>query len=217
MTDFAQQRFNMVENQVRPNNVTDTRIADRMHAIPRERFVPKARRGLSYVDEPVQIADGRYLIPAMPFAKLLQLADIEAGNSVLVIGCGLGYGAAIAAGLAESVIAIDEDADLVAAANDTLADLGIDNAAVIEGSLPEGVANQGPYDVIFVEGAVQAVPQALLDQLADGGRLVAFVTEGTTGKAVIYTNSGGAIGARQDFDAVVPPLPGFEKAPEFAL
>ncbi len=217
MTDFAQQRFNMVENQVRPNSVTDPRIAARMHDIPRERFVPKQRRDLAYVDEPVMIAAGRYLIPAMQFAKLLQLADIESSDSVLVIGCGRGYGAAIAAGLAESVIALDEDEDLVAAANDTLADLGIDNAAAVAGTLTEGIAAQGPYNVIFVEGAVQDVPQALLDQLADGGRLVAFMADGTFGKAVIYTKSDGHIGMRQDFDAVVPSLPGFEKAPEFAL
>ncbi|MEN8721732.1 MAG: protein-L-isoaspartate O-methyltransferase [Alphaproteobacteria bacterium] len=217
MTDFAQQRFNMVESQVRPNNVTDPRIAARMHDIPREQFVPKPRRALAYVDEPVLIADGRYLIPAMQFSKLLQLAGIEADDSVLVVGCGLGYGAAIAAGLAESVIAVDEDEALVAAANDTLADLGIDNAAVVEGVLSEGMAKQGPYDVIFVEGAVSEVPQNLLDQLADGGRLVAFLANGTFGKAVIYTKTDGHVGMRQDFDAVVPPLPGFEKAPEFAL
>ncbi len=217
MTDFAQQRFNMVENQVRPNNVTDPRIAARMHDIPREQFVPKQRRGLAYVDEPVLIAEGRYLIPAMQFAKLLQLADIEADDSVLVVGCGLGYGAAIAAGLAESVIAVDEDEALVAAANDILADLGIDNAAVVEGALAEGIAKQGPYDVIYIEGAVSEVPQTLLDQLADGGRLVAFVANGTFGKAVIYTKTDGHVGQRQDFDALVPALPGFDKAPEFAL
>jgi len=217
MTDFAQQRENMVENQVRPNGVTDIRIASRMRTVARELFVPKQRRSLAYVDEPVAIGAGRYLMPSMQFAKLVQLAEIEGGNSALVIGAGLGYGVAIVAGLADSVVAIDQDEEMVAAANELLADQGIDNAAVIEAALNEGAANQGPYDVILIEGAVEEVPAGLFDQLAEGGRLVAFLSGEGSGKAVLYTKVDGIIGQRLGFDAVVPPLPGFEKEQTFAL
>lgn len=217
MTDFAQQRENMVENQVRPNGVTDVRIASTMRSVPREVFVPKQRRDLAYVDEPVKIADGRYLMSAMPFAKMVQLAEINAEDSVLVVGTGLGYGAAVIAGLADSVIAIDQDEELVAQANELLADQGIDNAAVIAAQLNEGAANQGPYDVIFVEGAVEEIPQSLIDQLAEGGRLIAVQSEGSTGKAVALNKVDGLVGRRMGFDAVVPALPGFEKASEFAF
>jgi hypothetical protein len=136
MTDFAVQRQNMVESQVRPNGITDARVIDAMAAVPRELFVPEERRALAYMDEDVLVAvtpDGgrRWLMEPMTFARLLQLAEIGPGEVVLDVGCATGYSTAVIAALAESVIAVEEDQVLAEEATARLGELGITNAAVV--------------------------------------------------------------------------------------
>lgn len=216
MTDFNIARANMVESQVRPNGITDHRIIAAMAEIPRENFVPASRRDIAYVDDDLEIADGRYLTEPMIFARLVQLAEIRPEDRVLHVGAASGYGTAVLARLAARVVALESDAGLAAMARDNLA--GDKSVSVAEGPLVEGRKAEGPFDVIVIEGRVAEVPEALLAQLADGGRLVAVVGEGEPAKASIWTVKGKARGLRTAFDAAIPALPGFgKKQPAFVF
>ncbi len=214
MPAYDAARANMVENQVRPNKVTDFRVLDAMAAVPRERFVPKKFAGIAYVDEDIAVSPGRYLMEPMVLARLLQAAAIESGDVVLDIGCATGYSTAVLARLADTVVAVESDTDLAETAVALMTELDADNTAVVTGELAEGYANQAPYDVIVLGGAVDEVPRALSDQLVEGGRLVAVVTGGDgggnrVGRATLMRRLHGALSSRVLFDASVPPLPGF--------
>jgi protein-L-isoaspartate(D-aspartate) O-methyltransferase len=214
MTDFAVQRQNMVESQVRPNGITDARVIDAMAAVPRELFVPEDRRTLAYMDEDVLVAitaEGarRWLMEPMTLARLLQLAEIGPDEVVLDIGCATGYSTAVIAALAESVIAVEEDSVLAEEATARLGELGITNAAVINAPHANGLPGEAPFDVIFINGRVPALPRPLLEQLKDGGRLVAVVGEVAVSPALLCTRHGQAFSSRAHYDASVAALPGF--------
>jgi protein-L-isoaspartate(D-aspartate) O-methyltransferase len=217
MSDFAAARTKMVDSQLRTENVTDYDILAAMSDIPRERFVPAGQGRLAYVDRDVPIAAARYLMEPAPFARLLQIAEVGRSDIVLDVGCGTGYSAAVLARLADSVVALESDADLAGSASATLMDLGVANAAVVTGPLEEGYPSEGPFDVIVVEGAVEVVPDALLSQLKEGGRLVAVVGYGRAAAAKVFTRSAGEVGSRDAFDAAVMPLPGFRKPQAFVF
>ena len=202
-------RFNMIEAQIRTNNVTDVRIHAALDAVMRERFVPNAKRALAYADVPVEIAPGRYLLDPRSFAKALQLLRVTAEDKVLDVGCGTGYSSAVLGRLARNVIALEQDADLVRVAAGLLETLP--NVQITQGALIEGFKDGGPYVVIFVNGAIEAQPDTLLSQLAEGGRLVAFLQSGAQGRATLYLKEQGQVGHRSDFDANVPLLAGFKK------
>jgi protein-L-isoaspartate(D-aspartate) O-methyltransferase len=208
-------RFNMVEAQIRPSNVTDPRILAAMNAVARERFVPRAAVALAYADVPVAVAPGRYLMDPRSLAKLIQLAEIQADDRVLDVGCATGYSSAVLARLAAEVIALEQDADLVRAASELLAN-PVGKVEVVQGGLVEGVKGQAPYDVIFVNGAIEEVPETLLGQLAEGGRLVAVLKDGQS-RAWLFLKENGRIGRRPDFDADIPVLAGFRKAMGFVF
>jgi protein-L-isoaspartate(D-aspartate) O-methyltransferase len=219
MTDFAQSRRKMVDNQLRTNDVTDHRILDAMEWVPRERFIPASKQAIAYIDEelPVNSAATRFLMKPHVFGKLIQMAGVRESDVVLVVGAGSGYSAAVLSRLAASVVAVEEDADLAASAGEVLIDLGIENAAVIEGRLTEGCASEGPYDVIVIDGAVEEVPDTLLGQLKADARLVVIVGQGGAAMARVYQNSGGVVASRFGFNASTALLPGFEKAAEFVF
>ena len=223
MTDFNIARFNMVESQIRPNDVTDRRLLDALGVVAREEFLPSSRRAVAYMDEDVLIgtfgeeATSRYLMEPMPFARLVQAADVRSSDLVLDVGCATGYSAAVLSQLADSVVALEADESLASMATETLMNQGIDNVAVVTGSLPEGYPSEGPYDVIFLAGAVDEVPNKLLDQLGDGGRLVAVVGGGPVGKAMVYVKHDKATSGRVIFDAATPPIPGFRKEQGFVF
>ena len=219
-SDFAEQRLKMVDGQVRTTDVTAPGIIAAMLEIPREQFVPARRRSLAYIDEDIELtlpgdSDARFLMEPSPFAKLVQLADVGSGDFVLDVGCATGYSAAVLSRLASSVIALECDAGLAAAATENLSRLGYDNVVVVEGPLQEGYAPEAPYDVIFVGGAVDEVPAALFDQLKDGGRLVAVTGSGNSGVARIYVKDDGIVSSRRGFNAAVRALPGFHSEPAF--
>jgi protein-L-isoaspartate(D-aspartate) O-methyltransferase len=202
-------RFNMIETQIRTNDVTDVRIHAALDAVARERFVPTAKQALAYADVPVEIAPGRYLLDPRSFAKALQLVRIAAGDKVLDVGCGTGYSSAVLGRLARNVVALEQDADLVRIASGLLE--GLPNVQITQGALIEGFKDGGLYDVIFVNGAIEAQPDTLLSQLQEGGRLVAFLQSGAQGRATLYLKEHGQVGHRADFDANVPLLAGFKK------
>jgi len=220
MGDYLQSRKRMVDNQLRTNDVTDHRILDAMEWVPREQFVLPSKRPVAYIDEEVAISDaapGRRLMRPHVFGKLLQLAQIKPDNVVLLIGGGTGYSSAVLSRLAASVVAVEENANLVAAATENLMTLGIDNAAVIEGALVEGCASEGPYDVIVVDGAVENVPEAILAQLKPDGRLVTVEGQGGAASAMVYQGSDTVVSGRFGFNASVSLLPGFSGKAEFVF
>ncbi len=217
MIDFARARTTMVDCQIMPNGVTRNDVLEAFLLVPREAFVPSAMKALSYIDEDIEVGDDRYLMEAMSLAKLIQLAEVQDTDIVLDIGCATGYSTALLARLASSVVALECDEALAASATANLSEQSADNAVVVTGPLEKGYAKEGPYDVIFVGGAMGAVPQTLLDQLKVGGRLVGVIGQGNAARAVLYTNVGGIIGSRSPFNSAVEPLPGFEVAQTFVF
>ena len=209
MTNFAAARHNMVESQVRPNGITDHRIIDAMAQVKREDFVPAERKTIAYLDEDVQLKEGRFLIEPMAFARMIHLALIKPTDRVLVVGAGTGYGAKIISMLAKSVVALESDPELAGLARDFLA--GTDGVEVVEGSLAEGYAARAPYDVIIVEGRIAAVPESLFAQLANEGRIVAAVGNTDVSKMQIATLTDGHRSSRSAFDVSIAPLPGFAR------
>lgn len=218
--DFERLRAKMVDGQLRTTDVNNVPLLDAFMSVPREAFVAARLKPLAYIDEDLEITSSssqkrRFLMEPSPFAKLLQLADIGPTDLVLDVGATTGYSAAILSRIAGSVIALEDDAALADAATAHLAELGFDNVAVVQGALPAGYASEAPYDVIVIEGAVDEVPQALFDQIKDGGRLVVVEGHGNAGVATLYVKQGDVVSARRGFNAAVKPLPGFQKEPAF--
>jgi protein-L-isoaspartate(D-aspartate) O-methyltransferase len=214
MTESA--RFNMIEGQIRTSAVTDPRVLAAMAAVAREHFVPSAKKALAYADVPVQVAPGRWLLDPRSFAKLLQLARIGAEDRILDVGCATGYSSAVLARLGGRVVALEQDADLVRIASGLLAHAE-GQIELTQGALIEGFKQGGPYDAIVVNGAIEQRPDALLAQLAEGGRLVTVMRDGGQGHAILFLKENGGIGRRVEFDAEVPLLAGFKKAVGFVF
>lgn len=220
MLDFATARRMMVEGQVRTADVTDPRLLGAMLALPRERFLPASRAPLAYLDLDVPLSDGesdRRLLKPMVLAKLIQAADIVETDRVLDVGCGTGYSAMLLAALAGSVVGLEEDATLARRAETLLAEAAVANARIVSGPLALGAPQQGPFDVIVLEGAAEIIPTALVDQLKNGGRLLCVLGRGPGGKAMLYRLIDGDFSGRPVFDAAAPLLPGFEKKLSFVF
>lgn len=214
MVDFEHAREAMVDNQLRTSGITDRRILTAMGDVPREVFVPESRRPLAYIDDDhVLGASGRALPAPAPFARLLQLAEIDANDTVLDVGTGTGYSAAVLARLAGSVAALESDSSLVSAARENLKSVGAGDVAVVQGTLFDGAPNHAPFDVIVLEGTVAEVPHSLLSQLKEGGRLVALVRSGPASVANVFVRRGDEFAPRIEFNATMPPLTR-ETAPE---
>lgn len=213
---FEEARLKMIQSQIRPNRILDDRIIAAMGDIPREAFLPERLRGVAYVDEDVAIGGGRWLIEPLCCARLLQTAEIGADDIVLDIGCGPGYFSAVAARLAAVVVGLESDPDLAEQARETLGGLGIEGVTVVEGDLRAGYPQQAPFDVILFGGAVSVIPRPIIDQLAEGGRLVAVVREpGGQGHMTTLMKWGDVVSKRVVYDAQTPLLPGFEPEPVF--
>ena len=189
MSGFSTARQKMVDGQVRPSDVTDSRIIDAMLAVPREAFVPENKFALAYLDLDLDVGEGRFLIKPVVLAKMLQAAEIKETDQVLVVGCGTGYAAAVIGKFAGQVHNAGTDGD----------------------------AAKAPYDVIVLNGATEIVPEKLYGQLRDGGRLVGVFALSQPPRATLVTHSHGDFGNRALFDAAAPVLPGLERLPAFVF
>ncbi|MFE3837940.1 protein-L-isoaspartate O-methyltransferase family protein [Pseudogemmobacter sonorensis] len=218
MSDFATRRMFMVDTQVRPSDVTKFPIIEAMLETPREVYVPPDRREAAYVGTHVELAPGRVLVEPRTLAKLLDALDILPSDRVLVLGAGLGYSAAVLARMVGTVVAVEEDADLAADAGRILSEQGVAGVSVVAAPLTAGAPETGPYDVILVDGGVEAaLPAAIEAQLAEGGRIGAVFMEGALGTARIGHRVDGRVNWRYAFNAAAPVLPGFEESRSFAL
>lgn len=218
MTDFAMRRTMMVDTQIRPSDVTKYPIIEALLSVPREMFVPTDKREVAYMGEHIDLGGNRVILDARTLAKMLDALDIQNDELVLDIGVGLGYSAAVIARMAEAVVAVEEEESLAETGQTNLVEAGADNVVMHVGPLTEGAAQHGPYDVIILEGAVAHLPEALTDQLKDGGRMaVLFGGESEQGQVRIGYKIDGRMNWRFSFDAGAPVLPGFEKHSAFVL
>lgn len=211
--DTAKARKHMVDSQVRPNDVASLELQQAMLDLPRERFVPADRKTRAYVEQDIELFEGRWLLKARDFAKLVNAANIQPCDLILDVGFGYGYSSAVLAQLGDVVVAIEDDASQVDAASGRWSALGIENAVAIEADLRAGYPKQAPYDVIVLAGGVQEGLETLLGQLKeDGGRLVTIEVQGRVGTAKIYNRSGQSFGARALFEThpagVIPAFSG---------
>ena len=217
MTDYKARRTMMVDTQVRPSDVTKFPIIDAMLNVPREDFVPASLREAAYIGENIALGANCVMLEPRTLAKMLDALSIEPDHVVLDLGCGLGYSTAILAKMAEFVVAVEEDADYATQAQNILSESGVDNAAVMQGSLRDGAAKSAPYDIVMIQGAVEVVPDAILAQLRDGGRIACIFAEGALGVVRIGHKIDGAVNWRYAFNAGAPVLSGFHKEAAFSL
>lgn len=217
MSDFSNRRVMMVDTQVRPSDVTKFPIIDALLTVKREVFVPHALREAAYMGENIDLGAGRVVLDARSLAKMLDALDVQPNEMVLDVGCALGYSSAVIARMAEAVIAVESDEAMASDAGRSLGEEGVDNAHVITGPLAAGSAKHGPFDVIMIQGGVEVMPEALLAQLREGGRIGAIFMESALGIAKIGYKIDGVVTWRFAFNATAPVLPGFEKQRGFVL
>ena len=217
MFDFLSARDHMVNSQIRTSDVTDHAVLKAFRSVSRENFVPKSKHALAYGDSHIDLGEGRVMIKPRDFSKMVQAADIESTDVVLDIACGRGYSSAILAHLCETVVSLETTDAAVEKASEKLIAADISNVAVVKGDLKLGASEHGPFDVIFVNGAVSSLPKTWTDQLANNGRLVCIVQKGPVGHASIFRRSGDVIGEHIIFDTSLAILPGFERQAEFVL
>ncbi|KIC50485.1 protein-L-isoaspartate O-methyltransferase [Tateyamaria sp. ANG-S1] len=217
MPDFSTRRTMMVDTQVRPSDVTKFPIIDAMLSVQREDFVPAALRETAYLGENLNLGDGRVILEPRTLAKMLDALDISRDELVLDVGAGLGYSAAVIAHMAQAVVALEDTETMSSEAQDALMSAGVDNVITHVAPLKDGAAEHGPYDVIVVEGGVTHVPESLLAQLKDGGRIGCLFMNGALGEVRIGYKIDGAVSWRRAFNAGAPVLPGFEKQNAFTL
>lgn len=210
-------RTAMIDSQLRPNRVNDERIIAAISKVDRTLFVPKEKQSIAYVDDSIEVADGRYLLEPRVFARLLVAADIQADELVLDVACGTGYSTAVLAGLADAVVALEKDQTLAEMAEENLTASEVINAAVIAGDVNAGNEKQGPYDVIFIGGAVADVPECFIKQLKDGGRIITLLADKGFCRACKITKNGEKVVRENLFDAHAEILPGFEAKKSFVF
>jgi len=208
--DYAAARRVMIESQLRPTGVVDPAIVGAFAAVERENFVPESLRPLAYADRAIALGDGRFLTPPSALGKLLMQMMPRSGQRALVVGAASGYSAEVLRRMGLDVIALDSSPGLAADARE----LGLN---VVEGPLDEGWKKGAPYDQILIDGAVEQIPEAIVRQLADGGRLGAALIDRGVTRLIVGRKVGDAFGYLSVADAGMPALPGFNRPRAFTF
>lgn len=214
---FETMRTAMIDCQLRTSGVSNPGLLAAFAAVPREMFVPRELAAVAYVDAPVSVGHGRTMMEPLSLGRLLEVVKIAAGESVLIVGGSTGYSAAIIAKLSARVTMVEQDAALADRARGTLATLGVDNVVVIEAAHTGGAPGGAPYDVLVLDGAVETLPEPLLGQLRDGGRVAGVTVDGGVGRAMTGRMIGGTFGSEIFAEAVAAPLPGFGRDKTFVF
>jgi len=212
--NFEHMRRAMVASQLRTTGVSDARVVAAMGAVPRERFVPENYASAAYTDFMVPLGHGRELNTPMALGRMLSEARLQGHERVLVIGVATGYSAAVVGRLAKSVTGLEEQPELAAIARQVASD---DDVEIVEGPLNLGWPAGAPYDFVLIDGAVEFVPQQIIDQVADGGQLAAALLDGGVPRLSIGRVVGGAYGSAAYTDAAAPILPGFQEPRTFSF
>lgn len=218
--DMMQQRVKMVDNQLRPFDVSQYDVIAAFLDIPRELFVPEKQRALAYSDAEIEIVDGddvRAMIRPMHLARMVQAANLSKDSVVLDLGCLTGYSSAILSRLCGSVVALETNEAMAARATDALSDAGIDTVAVLAGNLADGYPSEGPFDAILLGGSVEVVPEGLMKQLREDGVLITALGSGGAGRAVSVNRDGETNTTVTLFNCSAPPVPGFAKEQAFTF
>lgn len=216
-------RINMVSQQLATSGITDQRILDLMGELPREQFIPAEYQSLAYADHDIPLShglDARHLLEPLAQARLLQLAEIDAEDTVLDVGGATGYSAALASRLAKHVVALECNEQLAAHAIGLLRKLGRNNVEMKVGSLAHGVEARTQFDAIIINGGAHHVPASLEEQLKEGGRIAAIIYKKDSGRfarMVQGVKADGIVTYRDAYDAAVRVLPGLEKHQEFVF
>jgi protein-L-isoaspartate(D-aspartate) O-methyltransferase len=213
--NFTSMRRAMVESQLRTNDINDPAIIRAILSIPREDYVPEERRATAYIDRPVPLTDDRALNPPLATARLLMAASVSTGQKVLLVGAAMGYTAALLCALGARVYAVESDPVLAAKAREMLASRS--QATVVEGPLEAGHADGAPYDILFVDGAIEAMPDALVEQLKVRGRAVFARAEQGVTRLCMGVRSAGGFGASAFADSEAVVLPGFAEPRNFSF
>ncbi|MCE3233320.1 MAG: protein-L-isoaspartate O-methyltransferase [Rickettsiaceae bacterium] len=211
MDNYFIARENMIKSQVLPNKTTDSKVVRQMAEIPRHLFVPEHFKNVAYVDDSIALGGDRYLMSGVILSRMIQALHISQNDVVLDVASGAGYSAAVLSGLAKNVIAIESDQELAAKANSVLKKLDISNVLVLNNKIADGHPEGAPYNVIIINGAVKSTPHHLIDQLAEGGRLITgFNDSYYHGVIAMFTRKEGKVSRTDLFDAVLDVLPDFE-------
>ena len=212
--NFEAMRRAMVESQLRTTGVNDPRVVAAMAEVPRERFVPVERRALAYIDRPIALGSGRALNIPEATGLLLTAAAVRASDKVLLVGAASGYTAALLEKLAADVVALEEDSGLLTFARENLSGSRVE---LVEGSLNQGWAAAAPYDLIVLDGLIEQVPDALVEQLADNGRLACAILDRGASRLAVGRKSGAGFGFDMFADCESAPLPGFSRPKSFVF
>ena len=205
-------RRHMIDSQLRTNGITEAWIVKAMGELPREKFLPAGKEAFAYLDRSVPLGNGRMLNPPLATAEMLQTANIAESDKVLLIGAGTGYMAALLADRVKELVAVESNIELASAARANVS--GLD---VVESALCDGCKKSAPYSLILIDGAIEQLPAAIEEQLAEGGRIVTGLVEGPVRRLAVGTKQGGHVALRAFADTEVATLPGFERAREFVF
>ena len=218
--DYTNARKAMVDSQIHPMGVSSDSILDAFLNVPREEFVPDSLKSVCYCDEDIKVSNDRYLMDPSVLARMVQKADLDKESAILTIGSGIGYNAAILSHLSGTVVALEENQDMIESAQATWDKLGYSNIAAIAGDLSDGAPKYAPYDAIFFNGAIHKLPDNVANQLKVGGKLLAIIRKDTLGLAnvMLYEKtSDDNLSGRILFEAGTPFLKGFEPEKTFVF
>lgn len=210
MEAYELARANMVKSQILPQNIRNELLVEIISKTPRQIFIPEERQGIAYMDEAVMVGGGRYIMPPMVFAKMVEVLDIKGNESILDIACGTGYSSVILANLCRKVVAVESNNDLASKAHLNLNKLGVNNVIIIGDRLVDGHEESAPYDIIFINGAIKEVPASLLGQLGDNGKLITIISKARNmGSIVLLKKINGVTSSEDIFDVNLPLIEDF--------